>query len=212
MDRRGSHRSAWLRWLLLAALTCTPWTHQAFAQTAPGADEEITAAEQRVIDERVARLEKLYGDFDWLDGTVVGIVDGDTLDVKVSARKVERVRLVEIDAPEEGAPYSKAAKKQLSDLTFGQEIGVAVVARDRDKRVVGRVFAPGDDDLIDVSREMVAKGAAWYFDNFGKDRSLLIDQSAARKQGLGLWALPENQRVPPWEWRKMPKAERDKHR
>jgi hypothetical protein len=61
-------------------------------------------------------------------------------------------------------------------------------------------------------RKMIQQGGAWYFERFGRDRSMLIAESIARRARAGLWALPDRERVPPWEWRKMPKEERDLHR
>jgi hypothetical protein len=34
-----------------------------------------------------------------------------------------------------------------------------------------------------------------------RDPRLLEDERAPREAEAGLWALPEAQRVPPWEWR-----------
>jgi endonuclease YncB( thermonuclease family) len=34
------------------------------------------------------------------------------------------------------------------------------------------------------------------------DPALLADEAQARAAKRGLWALPEAQRVSPWEWRK----------
>ncbi len=34
-----------------------------------------------------------------------------------------------------------------------------------------------------------------------KDRSLLDLEAQAKAQKRGLWALPEAERIPPWEWR-----------
>ena len=35
-----------------------------------------------------------------------------------------------------------------------------------------------------------------------EDKTLLDDETHARENKLGLWSLPEAQRVPPWEWRR----------
>ncbi len=34
------------------------------------------------------------------------------------------------------------------------------------------------------------------------DKTLLDDEIYARENELGLWSLPEAQRVPPWDWRR----------
>jgi endonuclease YncB( thermonuclease family) len=48
-----------------------------------------------------------------LAGTVVGVIDGDTIDVLVEGRAV-RVRLAEIDAPERRQAFGSKAKRELS--------------------------------------------------------------------------------------------------
>nr|WP_235661078.1 excalibur calcium-binding domain-containing protein [Candidatus Hamiltonella defensa] len=37
---------------------------------------------------------------------------------------------------------------------------------------------------------------------YSRDPRLLAFETQAREEKKGLWALPESQRVPPWEWRK----------
>ena len=67
---------------------------------------------------------------------------------------------------------------------------------DRYGRTVGRVYV-GD---LDVNAEMVKRGAAWVYRDYAKDPSRLENEAKAAKRGL--WALPEAQRCPPWDWRK----------
>ena len=132
-----------------------------------------------------------------ITGRVVGIADGDTLTVLDGARRQVRVRLAEIDTPESGQPYGDRARQALSDLAFGKAVRVAVLDTDRHGRTVGRVFAEG----LDVNAEMVRRGAAWVYRRWSRDPSLLRLEEEARAARWGLWALPEAQRVPPWEWR-----------
>ena len=53
---------------------------------------------------------------------------------------------------------------------------------------------------------MVHQGAAWVYHQYSHDPRLLRDEREAQDARRGLWALPEAERVPPWEWRT---AERD---
>lgn len=136
-----------------------------------------------------------------LNGSVVGISDGDTLTLLVvngaSYRQV-KVRLAEIDTPESAQPYGTKAKQTLSDLTFNKQARVVIGSTDRYGRTVGRVYV----GLTDVNAEMVRLGAAWVYRQYAKDQTLyqLEDQAKAAKRGL--WSLPESLRVPPWDWRK----------
>lgn len=69
---------------------------------------------------------------------------------------------------------------------------------DRYGRTVARVIVGGQD----VNREMVLEGAAWVYRAYNRDKSLLAVEADARVQKRGLWALPEAERVAPWDWRK----------
>jgi endonuclease YncB( thermonuclease family) len=137
-----------------------------------------------------------------LAGRVVGITDGDTLTLLFEGHQQVRIRLAEIDAPESRQPYGNRARQELSDLAFGKDVTVTVRDIDRYGRTVGRVYAGS----VDVSAEMVRQGAAWVYRQYSHDPMLLRDEQEARDARRGLWALPEAERVPPWEWRT---AERD---
>jgi endonuclease YncB( thermonuclease family) len=132
-----------------------------------------------------------------LTGRVVGITDGDTLTVLDDARRQTKVRLAEIDTPESRQAYGNRARQALSDLAFGKSVRVVVQDTDRYGRTVGRVYA----GPVDVNAEMVRQGAAWVYRQYSRDPSLLRLEQEAREARRGLWALPEAQRTPPWEWR-----------
>ena len=54
----------------------------------------------------------------------------------------------------------------------------------------------------DVNAALVAAGAAWVYRQYAKDPRLFALEAEARAAQRGLWALPEAQRTPPWEWRR----------
>ncbi|MDC8447487.1 MAG: thermonuclease family protein [Nitrospira sp.] len=135
-------------------------------------------------------------------GKVVGVHDGDTLTLLDDAETQIKVRLAEIDAPESHQPYGSRAKQELSGLAFGRSAIVQMQDIDRYGRTVGRVTVDG----VDVNAEMVRRGAAWVYRKYAKDQSLFTIEEQARDAKAGLWALPEADQMPPWEWRKMSKA------
>ncbi|WP_043839199.1 thermonuclease family protein [Muricoccus aerilatus] len=132
-----------------------------------------------------------------LTGRVVGLADGDTLTLLTPERRQVRVRLGEIDTPESRQPYGSRAQQALSELVFGKEARVVVQDTDRYGRTVGRVYAGS----VDVNAEMVRQGAAWVYRQYSRDASLLQLEAEAKAARRGLWALPEAERTPPWEWR-----------
>jgi len=133
----------------------------------------------------------------FLEGRVVAVLDGDTLDVLV-AGVPRRIRLAGIDTPERGQPWAERSKQALSERVFGKQVQINEIAVDRYGRTVGEVYA----DNVCVGCELVRDGHAWVYRHFSEDPVLLELEAQARAAGRGLWSLPESQRTPPWEWRR----------
>ena len=134
-----------------------------------------------------------------VEGQVVAITDGDTIKILTPAKQQIKVRLADIDTPERGQPYGRKARQVLGDKIHRRQVEVEEVTTDRYQRLVGRVFLEGRN----INAEMVEDGAAWVYRKYSDDPHLLELERQAREQGRGLWALQPDQRVPPWEWRKM---------
>jgi micrococcal nuclease len=131
-----------------------------------------------------------------LPGVVVGVVDGDTADIRLQSGMV-RVRLHAIDAPERDQPHGAASKQALSKLVFGKQVSVEPFEQDRYDRLVARLWL-GE---IDVNAAMLKQGAAWVYRRYADDAAYCAYEKAARDLRRGLWALPRDQRAAPWEWR-----------
>jgi endonuclease YncB( thermonuclease family) len=131
-----------------------------------------------------------------LHGTVVGVIDGDTADIRLESGMI-RIRFHAIDAPESGQPNGKAAKAALSQLIFGKAVEVEPFEQDRYDRLVARVWLDGQD----VNAEMIKSGNAWTYRRYADEPAYCEYEKAARDQGRGLWRLPPADRVAPWEWR-----------
>ena len=134
-----------------------------------------------------------------VEGQVVAITDGDTIKILTATKQQIKVRLADIDTPERGQPYGRKARQVLGDKIHRRQVEVEEVTTDRYQRLVGRVFLDGRN----INAEMVEDGAAWVYRKYSNDPHLLDLEHQAREQGRGLWALQPDQRVPPWEWRKM---------
>lgn len=128
---------------------------------------------------------------------VIAITDGDTIRVLTISKTMIKVRLGEIDAPESGQAYGSAAKRELSRLIYGKTVVVMPSGVDRYGRMIARLRVGG----VDVATEMVRRGAAWVFVSYSHDTSLPPIEAQARSARIGLWALPADQRQPPWDWR-----------
>jgi micrococcal nuclease len=137
-----------------------------------------------------------------LTGQVVGVHDGDTITLLTADKENIKVRLSQIDAPESKQPFGAASKKMLSDLVFDKKVAVRQEDRDRYGRTVGTIFLDGTD----INREMVRQGGAWVYEQYAKDPLLYEFQKEAQMLGKGLWALPTQDQIQPWEWRKQKRA------
>ena len=131
-----------------------------------------------------------------LTGKVVRVTDGDTITV-LCDQKMVKIRLNEIDSPERGQPFGKAAKKFTSDLAFGKEVTVQTHGQDKYGRTIGNVILPNGNNL---NRELVKAGLAWWYRKYSKDESIGELEKEAREKKLGLWA--DKNPIPPWDWRK----------
>lgn len=132
-----------------------------------------------------------------LHGVVVGVVDGDTADVRLQSGLI-RVRLHAVDAPERDQPQGAASKQALAKLVYGQQVSVEPIEQDRYDRLVARLWL-GD---LDVNAAMIKQGAAWVYRRYADDPAYCAYEKAARDLKRGVWSLPDEQRAAPWEWRK----------
>lgn len=133
-----------------------------------------------------------------LEGVVVGISDGDTITVLGQNNINYKVRFAQIDSPEKNQPWGQRSKQALSDLVYRKTVVVEIVDKDRYGRIVGTVWVNG----INANKEQIKFGNAWVYRQYLKDRSLLAVEVEAKAAKRGLWALPEAQRIPPWDWRR----------
>ena len=129
----------------------------------------------------------------FVDGTVVRVVDGDTIHVRIGAR-VERVRYIGVNAPElhhprrGEEPGGREAARVNGDLVLGRRVRLEtdVQSRDRYGRLLAYVWV---GDLM-VNAELVRLGYAQVMTvppNVRHQALLLKLQRDAREAGRGLW-------------------------
>lgn len=134
-----------------------------------------------------------------LVGLVIKVIDGDTIDVKLSSGPI-RVRLYGIDTPERGQPWEDEATAHVRQRVLGKEVEIEPFEQDRYDRLVGIVFLDG----VNINAELVARGDAWAYRRYMRksDAELCADEAIARAAKRGLWSLPADERIAPWEWRR----------
>jgi endonuclease YncB( thermonuclease family) len=147
-----------------------------------------------------------------VEGTVVKVTDGDTINVQNARGTKLKIRLYGIDAPETeksnkrtghvskpGQPYGEQAFRTLEGLLYHKKVTVEVMDRDRYHRLVALVWLGGKN----INQEMVAEGYAWaykqYLDTPYASEFIRLEEMA-RKKRLGLWSRGNPQ--PPWEFRR----------
>ena len=137
------------------------------------------------------------GDEGVLFGPVVSVVDGDSFKVKVQGVVMD-VRLLGIDAPEKDQPFGADALRILERLLRDQEVVLVFEDVDHSGRIVARAWVGG----MDINREMILRGAAWFDAQYARDDELFNAEQRARDAKLGLWSLSVKARIEPWVWRR----------
>lgn len=151
-------------------------------------------------------------------GTVVRIVSGDTMRVKVSARGYPAdgtevgLRLWGLEAPKEGQPFAKEAKARLTELALNQKVIVEDWGQDKAGNFTGEVSLvlpakwsersyftevhgrAGPEQQIILNDEMLASGLATLDKASGSSgldstvRRLKEALESAQKAKRGIWS------------------------
>jgi hypothetical protein len=96
----------------------------------------------------------------------------------------ERIRLHDIDAPENGQAFCHRAK-QFVDLCYQKEVRVETKGQDRYQRMIEDVILP-DGKILNY--EVVKAGLAWWFRRYApNDPTLGGLEYRAREAKRGLW-------------------------
>lgn len=113
------------------------------------------------------------------------VVDGDTVELRTG----ERIRLIGINTPETGQPYSSDAKNKLKKLIEGKQVKLEKDITDKDQ--YGRLLRYIWLDNVFVNLEMVKQGYAnsyTYPPDVKYQEQFLSAEKQARESKIGLWA------------------------
>ena len=114
-------------------------------------------------------------------GRVVGIADGQTIDVMWKDRLL-RVRLAGVACPRTGHVFSGRARAFTSELVLGREVTVVGEIWDRTGQLVARVVAGGRDASLELLRVGFARRV-----RYAADPELAAAEEDARARQAGLW-------------------------
>jgi endonuclease YncB( thermonuclease family) len=136
-----------------------------------------------------------------LVGEVEVVIDGDTIDVRDQQKRLLRIQLQGIDAPEPGQAFESNSRQNLTRLVANRQVHVEWQKRDPFDRIVGKVFLENRD----LSLEQLQAGLAWHYAEFADEQneadrlSYAQAEQSARSRKLGLWQ--DQSTVPPWVFR-----------
>ena len=120
-----------------------------------------------------------------LEGTCVGVSDGDSFHLELPGGERVRVRLFGIDAPEREQEYALQVRKLLGKLIYSKGLRVEIMDIDQYGRYVGKVYAGARY----VNRYMLKRGMAWLYSHYAShDEELASAEAGARAAGRGIWA------------------------
>jgi endonuclease YncB( thermonuclease family) len=131
-----------------------------------------------------------------LSGLVVSVANGDTFNLLDAEKKLHRIRLEGIDAPESRQEFGAKSTKALADKILAKQVTVEWKQSDHSGQILGHLIV---DDRW-VNQEQIAEGLAWHYKEFNKSSILAAAEADARQRKLGLWA--DKEPIPPWDFRK----------
>jgi endonuclease YncB( thermonuclease family) len=143
-------------------------------------------------------LPSAEGSAEGFSGQVVGVVDGDNIEVLHDNRR-QRIRLNGIDCPEMGQAYGANAKQATSELVFGKEVTLHTHGKDKSGRTIADVLLPDGSNL---NQRLVREGWCWWYQKHApKDHALKQSEQEAKAAKRGLWNDPDP--LPPWVYRRL---------
>jgi len=132
-----------------------------------------------------------------LQGKVISVIDGNTLEVTTTDNETMKVILIGIDCPELGQEYGDKAKAFTEKLMLGKDVMVSLQGKDRwgNRLAVVTLVKNSRDPRIDILRE----GLAWTAEK-NPDPELDAHKNTAQTKGRGLWK--DENPTPPWTYRR----------
>jgi micrococcal nuclease len=130
-----------------------------------------------------------------LSSEVVGVMDGDTIELRMvsndprnKARKGKnlRIRLAHVDCPERGMPFYQNAKKFTSEKCFRKTVKIIHKNEfDRYGRLIGEVILP---DGRNLNQELVKAGLAIHYKKYSSSWVYSKLEIEARIKKIGIWS------------------------
>jgi endonuclease YncB( thermonuclease family) len=133
--------------------------------------------------------------FQPLSSDVVGIMDGDTIELRMVSNNPKaktrigknlRIRLAHVDSPERGMPFYQNAKKFTSEKCFRKTVKIVHNNEfDRYGRLIGEVILPDGKNL---NQELIKAGLATHYKKYSSSWSYARLEVEARVKKIGIWS------------------------
>lgn len=150
---------------------------------------------QNIIPAFLLWVAPISGDGASIRGTMVRVIDGDTLVIRTEDSVLHRIRLQDIDAPELSQPFGADSRRALTQKIGSKPLSVDVRGIDRYGRQVGEVKV----GRRNINLWLVQHGFAHAWNQCRDDR-LHEAERVAKERHLGLWSeAPSPER--PWDYR-----------
>lgn len=141
---------------------------------------------------------------------VLRAFDGSLLEVRRPGEEPFNLTLSDAVAPMPAQPWGEEATRALDRLTRGKQVLVLNLQAQREASIaahhlyqLGRVYVDG----VDVAWAMVGEGNAWVAPD-SQDAQLKQLENWARTSAVGLWSLPPEKQITPWDFAKIPPGKR----
>ena len=131
-----------------------------------------------------------------IQGKVVSVVDGNTIEFQTTDNETFKVVLSGIDAPELNQDFGLEAKSLLEKILLHEAVSLVIEGKDRLGNRVGLLTYKKNKD---PRLELLEKGYAWTTEKNPNPEFEAI-REVAKSKGKGLWKA-ENP-TPPWLFRR----------
>lgn len=131
-----------------------------------------------------------------MEGKVLCVIDGNTLEVKAKDNETYKVVLFGVDCPELDQEFGEDARKFLEKMVLRKSVQVQMQGKDRWGNQMAVVLLKGE---VDLRVELLKAGLAWTAER-NPLPELETVRFEAREKGKGLWKLADP--TPPWVFRR----------
>lgn len=131
-----------------------------------------------------------------LTGKVIHISDGDTVHILTHEKEKYKIRLNDIDAPENKQDFGNKSKENLKKYIYNKNVSVIYNNKDKYGRILGTIYLNNQD----INLQQIKDGFAWVYRKYSKNHFYYKAEKEAQNTKKGLWQ--DKNPIAPWIYRK----------